>query len=625
MFGLGRPGGGKTPNAGGTGYAGDDKTDKKLRAMGREQAQAQEAQRAEARHQLLSNQAKYPGVDPTEEVLTILRQTLRNFGVVAESGRRSASCSALDYKMLKLVLQISKDIMTIHPKKLGELYGRDDSLVLALQDSAKTAQLKVNHSEGSSAQELKVAKEILELFPAVKRASLKTHAAPDILVTDAKENYRQALRPFAFAFCESLSYHHFSSRGATSSSNHNASVLTAAQRKRLFQELSSYQSNLPIEFGSSILVRAMEGGMDHLRVLIFGPEDTPYANGCFLFDLLLNDYPRKAPKCQFLTTGGGRYRFNPNLYASGKVCLSLLGTWAGPSWQPNESTLYQLLISIQSLILGESEPYFNEPGVEVSRNTPTGQEQSAHYNRTIREYTCAVAILPFLNDATATATCTTNNSSKNSNLYPEFQEAIDLHFRLKQGALLRQLEEWNRDRPPPVCGNASSRGATSRNTTPPMSYIGQCLERLQARSRTSLIDHGEVELVMVDQLGAPSCSSGNKKRPRTMRLELGGVERTQEVISLDDDDNDGDQGDAKPPALLTKRGSIVTPLSKAKGKEKRKEARIDSVMEVISVLDEQDSCVMKDAAKSQTLAIDKQPGASSSFHPDVVFLLDDED
>ena len=108
-----------------------------------------------------------------------------------------------------------------------------------------------------------------------------------------------------------------------------------------------------------------------------------------------------------------------------------------------------------------------------------------------------------------------------------------------------------------------------------------------------------------------------------MRLELGGVERTQEVISLDDDDNDGDQGDAKPPALLTKRGSIVTPLSKAKGKEKRKEARVDSVMEVISVLDEQDSCVMKDAAKSQTLAIEPA-GASSSFHPDVVFL-DDED
>ena len=29
------------------------------------------------------------------------------------------------------------------------------------------------------------------------------------------------------------------------------------------------------------------------------------------------------------TTGGGTVRFNPNLYNSGKVCLSLLGTWPG--------------------------------------------------------------------------------------------------------------------------------------------------------------------------------------------------------------------------------------------------------------------------------------------------------
>jgi hypothetical protein len=34
-------------------------------------------------------------------------------------------------------------------------------------------------------------------------------------------------------------------------------------------------------------------------------------------------------------------RFNPNLYINGKVCLSLLGTWSGPSWNPKTSTLLQ--------------------------------------------------------------------------------------------------------------------------------------------------------------------------------------------------------------------------------------------------------------------------------------------
>lgn len=37
-----------------------------------------------------------------------------------------------------------------------------------------------------------------------------------------------------------------------------------------------------------------------------------------------------------------KVRFNPNLYNCGKVCLSLLGTWAGPSWDPAASTLMQV-------------------------------------------------------------------------------------------------------------------------------------------------------------------------------------------------------------------------------------------------------------------------------------------
>jgi len=77
--------------------------------------------------------------------------------------------------------------------------------------------------------------------------------------------------------------------------------------------------------------------------LIIGPADTPYANGCFLFDIFLpTNYPSAPPTVHFLTTGGGRIRFNPNLYECGKVCLSLLGTWSGPSWDPTHSTLLQV-------------------------------------------------------------------------------------------------------------------------------------------------------------------------------------------------------------------------------------------------------------------------------------------
>lgn len=46
----------------------------------------------------------------------------------------------------------------------------------------------------------------------------------------------------------------------------------------------------------------------------------------------------------------------------GKVCLSLLGTWdgdRGENWNASTSTLLQVLVSIQSLIL-VPEPFFNE-------------------------------------------------------------------------------------------------------------------------------------------------------------------------------------------------------------------------------------------------------------------------
>lgn len=57
-----------------------------------------------------------------------------------------------------------------------------------------------------------------------------------------------------------------------------------------------------------------------LQVLITGPADTPYANGCFEFDVYFpQDYPNSPPLVNLETTGGHSVRFNPNLYNDGKV------------------------------------------------------------------------------------------------------------------------------------------------------------------------------------------------------------------------------------------------------------------------------------------------------------------
>ena len=57
-----------------------------------------------------------------------------------------------------------------------------------------------------------------------------------------------------------------------------------------------------------------------LKVLITGPSDTPYANGCFEFDVYFpQDYPNSPPLINLETTGNHTVRFNPNLYNDGKV------------------------------------------------------------------------------------------------------------------------------------------------------------------------------------------------------------------------------------------------------------------------------------------------------------------
>ena len=52
--------------------------------------------------------------------------------------------------------------------------------------------------------------------------------------------------------------------------------------------------------------------------MIIGPRGTPYENGCYIFDIYLPaDYNKCPPMVSSMTTNGGKYRYNPNLYADG--------------------------------------------------------------------------------------------------------------------------------------------------------------------------------------------------------------------------------------------------------------------------------------------------------------------
>ncbi|XP_042491254.1 putative ubiquitin-conjugating enzyme E2 38 [Macadamia integrifolia] len=149
-----------------------------------------------------------------------------------------------------------------------------------------------------------------------------------------------------------------------------------AWAKKIQEEWKIMETGLP----DTIFVRVCEERMDLLRAVIVGAAGTPYHDGLFFFDVLFpSNYPNVPPLVHYHSGG---LRLNPNLYKCGKVCLSLLNTWTGNAdqmWIPGKSTMLQVLVSIQALVLN-TEPYFNEPGYEKSRGQAAGDMHSQQYS-----------------------------------------------------------------------------------------------------------------------------------------------------------------------------------------------------------------------------------------------------
>ena len=508
-------------SANGVGYGGDARRDEQTRKAGKKEALKREKQAwKEWQTELQSFTTKKNTAAVGDDLLNTLKQALRQTPPDwwFQQPQRKLIVTALNVCDL-----LTKD----SPKAWGDPED-EESAMAALRSLAQTSKLLVKQltgnsdtATGSSGSLLgATAQTVTSLVQPLtgNAANKKTHdkdpslplrviqvhenatkavalvlEKPELSMMGSHDFYRQALRPLSFDTVEnafSKPPHYFAANGgaasyasamhlpnfmkkkaaatkkAKTSSRGNASSATV-----LWKELSTYPTALPIEFGSSIFVRTLENQMDKLRVLILGPEDTPYANGCFLFDVTMgNDYPHMPPKVQFLTTSSflsasdRKVRFNPNLYECGKVCLSLLGTWSGPGWS-KESTLLQVLISIQSLILGTADPYFNEPGYEGTQNTKRGKTASAAYNKNIRKQTLQVAILPFLKNqlrgddiqvldtASAGSTAATVGAQKDppranestQGYFEEFADVFKQHFKLKQQVLQKQLFQWLQD------------------------------------------------------------------------------------------------------------------------------------------------------------------------------------
>ncbi|KAE9601501.1 hypothetical protein Lal_00040667 [Lupinus albus] len=220
-----------------------------------------------------------------------------------------------------------------------------------------------------------------------------------------------------FDIVEDASDHYFMNRnnnGERCLSNYKSSGVY----KAIMKEWKILEQNLP----ESIYVRVYESRFDLMRAVIVGAEDTPYHDGLFFFDIEFpSDYPNVPPKLYYHSLG---FRINPNLYNNGTVCLSLLNTWHGSrseKWDPTGSTILQLLLSIQGLVLNQ-RPFFNEPGNNLF--------SIALHNKS-RAYTCEVFSL----------TCRSSIHLLR-NPPKHFESFVVEHFRRRGLAVLMACNEY---------------------------------------------------------------------------------------------------------------------------------------------------------------------------------------
>ena len=122
------------------------------------------------------------------------------------------------------------------------------------------------------------------------------------------------------------------------------------------KELDLENQGIYIEFDEDNMMKA--------KALVIGPKDTLYENGFLFFTITFpNNYPYSPPDIKYQSQNN--IRVHPNIYVNGKICLSILGTWSGPSWT-SAMDIINVLITIQSLL--DNNPLQNEPGYENNKH-----------------------------------------------------------------------------------------------------------------------------------------------------------------------------------------------------------------------------------------------------------------
>ena len=149
-----------------------------------------------------------------------------------------------------------------------------------------------------------------------------------------------------------------------SDSKKKIKVMSKDSRKRLQKDIIDIIKNPLTEHG--IYYTHDDSNMLKGYAVIFGPTDTIYRYGAYMFEFKFpSNYPVSPPKLTYLTNDGST-RFHPNLYRNGKVCLSVLNTWRGEGWTSCQTIRSILLILVT---LFHNKPLLNEPGIKETHHS----------------------------------------------------------------------------------------------------------------------------------------------------------------------------------------------------------------------------------------------------------------
>ena len=306
--------------------------------------------------------------------------------------------------------------------------------------------------------------------------------------TSAKTNVESAINKKAivhqFKFLEKVSEHHnFFAKDPIQKDQSYLKVIK--------KEISILQHFLP----QGIFVKAFENRSDLFSAMIEGPENTPYEGGLFFFEIQLpSDYPHSPPKFHYQSYNepSENCRINPNLYAKGCVCLSILGTYNdGPRWDPKNSSLLQVLVSIQGLILVQ-EPFWNEPNRLVTKYDNQDLEGLGIHFYTNKSEKTNRNILMLVFKALETII-------KNTPI--EFENEIRQHFASSYYNISQKLRLWmNQSEEDIGCNDASTK------FVPPFPIA--CPDKTFIRDLNGLLDH--IESTVKDKYGAVQLNSTQK-------------------------------------------------------------------------------------------------------------------